>query len=74
MSYVSRGMNIFMSVCLSFLLLGYGLSLSKTKVINILDPVTFGSFIVGAAFPFAISNSFLKLIEVNVDEMMSSIY
>lgn len=43
-------------------------------MINILDPVTFGSFMVGAAFPLAISNSFLKLVEVNVDEMMSSIY
>lgn len=74
MSYVARGMSVFVSVCLGVLLLGYGCSLSETKDINLFDAYTLASFIVGGAFPYAISYSFTRLVEINIDEMMVGIY
>ena len=73
MSYVARGMNLFNAIALGIFLIGYACSLRETPDINIFEAKLLTAFILGGTFPSAISYSFLRLIEMNIDAMMENI-
>jgi len=73
MSYVARGMNLFNAVVLGIFVIGYSCSLRDTPDINIFEAKLLSAFVLGGTFPSAISFSFLRLIELNIDAMMENI-
>jgi Na+/H+-translocating membrane pyrophosphatase len=73
MSYVARGMNLFNAVVLGIFVIGYSCSLRETPEINIFEAKLLSAFVLGGTFPSAISYSFLRLIELNIDAMMENI-